>query len=272
MRQRNILLTGSFGGLGEATIKQLKEDNWHVFATDINQDILQKYRDDNQVTPLLMDVTNQNSIDHACGIIANQTTELAAVVNIAGVLTVGSVAEIPVEIVQKTLDINLMGSYRVNQSFLPLILKQKGRIINVSSETGWQSAAPFNGVYALSKHAIEAYSDALRRELAFLDVKVIKIQPGPLKTEMTKQVESLFEALEKESALFKKQISKGRTYLTDVYKNAREPHLFAETVLKALNETNPKTAYSLKPDKARSFLEKIPVKWADRLIKRALDQ
>ena len=272
MRRRNILLTGAFGGLGEATIKQLKEESWHVFATDSNQGILQKYFGDKRVTPIVMDVTDQNSIDDAFTSIAEQIPGLDAIINIAGVLVIGSVAEVPVETVQKVLDINVLGTYRVNQQFLPLVIHQKGRIINVSSETGWQSASPFNGVYALSKHAIEAYSDALRRELAFIDVKVIKIQPGPLKTEMTKQVVGLFEAEGKKSGLFEKQLSKALTYLPDVYKNANEPSLFAKIVLKALTEPKPKTAYSLKPDKTRSFLDKLPVKWADKLIKRALDK
>ena len=270
--QKNILITGASGGLGEATIKKLKEYNWKIYASDNNENILEKYNQDSLVTPLLIDVTNQNSIDKAFEYISEKTSGLDAIANIAGVLRIGSVAEVPVDDVQNILQINLLGIYRINQRFLPLILNRKGRIINISSETGWQTAAPFNGVYALSKHAVEAYSDALRRELAFLDVKVIKIQPGPLKTAMTKQVEYLFVAEEKKSGLFKAQLSKALSYLPSVYKNAASPTLFAQTVLKALSDTNPKSAYSIKPDKARSFLEKLPVKWADGLIKRALDK
>ncbi|RLD22479.1 MAG: short-chain dehydrogenase [Bacteroidetes bacterium] len=267
---KNILITGAFGGLGTATISELTKNQWHVFASDVNPTILEKYKDNKWVTPVLMDITDQSDIDKAFDVIAEQTSGLDAIINLTGILVVGSVVELPIETIQKIIDINLLGAYRTNQKFLPLIINRKGRIINISSETGWQTAAPFNGAYALSKYALEAYSDALRRELAFLDIKVIKIQPGPFKTEMTKHIEQKFAKAENESKLFKKNLAKGQTYLPGVYKNAHEPVILAKTIVQVLNSKNPKTAYSLKSDKARSFLDKIPIRWADKLIKRAL--
>lgn len=265
-----ILITGASGGLGTSTIDLLTKNQWHVFASDANPDILEKYKDNKWVTPVLMDITDQNSIDTAFDIITNKTSGLDAIINLAGILVVGSVVEIPIETIQKVIDINLLGAYRTNQKFLPLILNNKGRIINISSETVWQTAAPFNGAYALSKYALEAYSDALRRELAFLNVKVIKIQPGPFKTEMTRHIEEKFAKAENESTLFKKNLVKGQTYLPKVYKSAHDPTILAKTIMKALTAKNPKIKYSLKPDKVRSLLEKIPTKWADYLIKKAL--
>lgn len=267
---KNILITGAFGGLGTATITELTKNQWHVFASDVNPDILEKYKDNDWVTPVLMDITDQNSIDKALDIIAEQTSGLDAIINLAGILIVGSMVELPIESVQKVIDINLLGAYRVNQKFLPLILNNKGRIINMSSETGWQTAAPFNGAYALSKYALEAYSDALRRELAFLGIKVIKIQPGPFKTEMTRNIEQKFADAENESILFKKNLLKGQTYLPGVYKNAHDPKILATTISRVLNSKKPKTTYSLKPNMMRSLLEKLPVRWADYLIKKAL--
>ena len=100
---------------------------------------------------------------------------------------------------------------------LPLLLVQKGRVIILSSEVARQSAAPFNGIYAISKHALEAYSDSLRRELNYLDIKVVKIQPGPFKTDMTKKAEQQFREVQKESIYFKIQLSKGLSYFPRVY-------------------------------------------------------
>ena len=267
---KHILITGAFGGLGAATITELTKKQWHVYATDANPGILEKYKDNDWVTPVLMDITDQSSIDNAFDIIVAQTSGLDAIINLAGILIVGSMVELPIESVQKIIDVNLLGAYRTNQKFLSLIINSKGRIINISSETGWQTAAPFNGAYALSKYALEAYSDALRRELAFLNIKVIKIQPGPFKTEMTRHIEQKFAKAENESTLFKKNLAKGQTYLPGVYKNAHDPVILAKTIVRALTAKNPKSAYSLKPDKARSLLDKIPIRWADKLIKRAL--
>ena len=267
---KHILITGALGGLGTATITQLTKNQWYVFAADVNSNILEKYKDNDWVTPVLMDITDQSSIDKAFDKIAEQTSGLDAVINLAGILIVGSMVELPIESVSKIIDVNLLGAYRLNQKFLPLILSKKGRIINISSETGWQTAAPFNGAYALSKYALEAYSDALRRELAFLNIKVIKIQPGPFKTEMTKHIEQKFAKAENESTLFKKNLAKGQTYLPNVYKNAHDPVILAKTIVRALTAKKPKAAYSLKPDKIRSILEIIPTRWADYLVKKAL--
>jgi NAD(P)-dependent dehydrogenase (short-subunit alcohol dehydrogenase family) len=77
-------------------------------------------------------------------------------------------------VMKRVLDVNVMGTFRVNKAFFPLIKARRGRILNISSETGWQSGGPFDGAYASSKHCIEAYSDSLRRELALLDAAANK--------------------------------------------------------------------------------------------------
>lgn len=268
--EKQALLIGALGGLGSATIKQLSDRGWHVFAADFQQDVYTTYQHINNVTPLLIDITNADAIKEAFDLISSQSTGLDAVINMAGILKIGSLVEVPVSDLTKTLEINLHGVYRVNKQFLPLILKRKGRIIMLSSEVGRQTAAPFNGIYSISKHALEAYSDALRRELAFLGVKVVKIQPGPFKTNMTKNAEELFIDAQKNSTHFKEYLAKGISYLPKVYRNAHDPLYVAKTILKALESANPKTAYSIKPDFTRKILNILPVKWADKLIKKRL--
>lgn len=88
----------------------------------------------------------------------------------AGILIVGYVVEVEEE-VQNALDISMLGVYRVNKKFLPLLMNNGGRIIIIGSGAAEQTAAQFNGIYTLTKYALEAYSDALRRELSFLNIK-----------------------------------------------------------------------------------------------------
>jgi len=269
-KAKNILITGAFGGIGIALLDLLIDRQWHIFACDINPSIPDKYRSHSQITSLTLDICDQNSLVKTFEIISNSTNQLDAIIHTAGILEVGSMVEIPIEKIQKILDVNLLGVYQVNKIFLPLILNSKGRILILSSETGKQTAAPFNGAYALSKYALEAYSDALRRELSFYDIKVIKFQPGAFKTTMTKQVENLFSKAENTSVLFKKNISKGRSYLPNVYKNAGAPKVLAKVMVKSLTTKNPKTAYTINQDSQRNFLEYLPIKWTDKLIKRVL--
>ena len=184
MTKKTALITGAGGGLGHATVERLVAKGWKVFAADLSTDLLRSSMHDPDVVPVVIDVTSPESIESAYEAVASQTGRLDGIVNFAGVMGVGSLTDIPEERLARILDINVMGTYRVNKRFFPLVEAAKGRIVNLSSETGWQTAAPFNGPYAMSKHAIEAYSAALRRELALLDVKVITIQPGAYRTEM----------------------------------------------------------------------------------------
>jgi len=268
--KKQALLIGASGGLGSATTRLLSQNGWHVFAADNQQDIFDHFKQENNITPVFMDVTKTDTIEEAYQLISDQTTGLDAVIHVAGILKIGSLAELPVFELEKALDINLLGVYRVNQLFLPLLLPRKGRILILSSEVARQTAAPFNGIYTISKYALEAYSDALRRELAFLGVKVIKIQPGPFKTDMTKKAEQLFVEAQKNSVYFKNNLSKGISYLPRVYRKAHDPVFVATIIRKALESSHPRTAYKVKIDASRAVLDCLPVKWADKLIERVL--
>jgi len=265
MTQRTALITGAGGGLGHALVERLLADGWKVFAADISEEILRASMHDPDVVPVVMDVTRQQSIESAYDAVASQTDRLDGIVNFAGVMGVGSLTDIPEERLARILDINVMGTYRVNKTFLPLVEAARGRIVNLSSETGWQSAAPFNGPYAMSKHAIEAYSTALRRELALLDIKVVTIQPGAFRTNMVAGIEKAFTAAEAETPKFAQVLRKLKTLAGKEIESARDPDILAQVIETALTTKRPKPVYSVKPDRLRSTIEKLPLRAADGL-------
>lgn len=268
---KNALITGAAGGMGFTTAKHLAENGWQVFAADLNRERLDKLAQHTHIEPFLIDVSDRQSVENAYRSVAGSIEHLDAIVNFAGILRVGSVAEISEQVLTQLLNINLLGTYRINQVFLPLLnSKQKGRIINISSEVGWQSGGPFNGSYAMSKHAIEAYSDSLRRELMFLGIPVIKIQPGPFKTDMVASIEKNFSEAIDQSTLFKPQLSKIKRLALQEQNKAHPPEIIAHTVLHALTVGKPKAAYSVKPDLTRALLDYIPVSWSDWLLKQVL--
>lgn len=265
MTKKTALVTGAGGGLGHATVERLVAGGWKVFAADISKDLLRDSMHDPDVLPVVMDVTDSQSVQSAYDAVASQTGRLDGIVNFAGVMGIGSLTDIPEERLARILDINVMGTYRVNKSFLPLVEAAKGRIINISSETGWQSAAPFNGPYAMSKHAIEAYSTALRRELALLGIKVVTIQPGAFRTNMVAGIEDAFTAAEAETPKFAQALRKLKGLAGKEIESARDPDILAQVIETALTTKRPKPVYSVKPDKLRSAIEKLPLRTADRL-------
>lgn len=264
------IVTGACGGLGQAAVNRLTRAGWYVYAADINPEVNKLYFENSQVTGIVIDSTDENSVHEVFDQVAPNVKGLDAIVHLAGLLEVGSVAEVPAKIARRVMDVNLMGVYNVNRQFLPLILKQKGRIIIVTSETGVHTAAPFNGIYAMSKYALEAYADALRRELAFLGIRVIKIRPGAFKTGMTGKVTRLFTEAAKESVYFKPNLASGMRYLPEVYNKAHTPGILAGIILRALTAARPHITYSIRLDPLRTFMEYLPVRWADTLIRKVL--
>ena len=267
---KTVFITGAGGGLGGATARYLAQRDWTVFAADFDARALKALAAETDVIPVQLDVTDAASCEAAYRRVARACDGLDGVVNFAGILAVGSVIEIDPDIIRRVLDVNVMGTVRVNHALFPLVLARKGRIVNISSETGWQSPMPFNGAYALSKHAIEAYSDALRRELSFLDVPVIKIQPGPFRTGMVASIEQNFERVAQASKYFKDVLQTIKKATIREQGKAHEPELLAQVVHTALTTRHPRIAYSVKPDPQRIALSAMPDWIADPLIKLAL--
>jgi NAD(P)-dependent dehydrogenase (short-subunit alcohol dehydrogenase family) len=270
MDKKNVFITGGAGGLGQATSHYLAERGWHVFAADFDQASLDKMAGIDNITPILIDVLDTASVTGAVNKVQEQVDGLDAVVNFAGIMVIGSGIELDEAIFHRVLNVNVMGTYRVNQACFPLLKSRKGRIVNISSETGWMSGGPFNGAYASSKHAIEAYSDSLRRELALLDMPVIKIQPGPFKTAMVKSIEANFIRASDSSLEFKATINKLKGLAIKEGDKGHDPVYLASIIHRALTVAKPKAAYSVKPDPGRSLLEYLPVRWVDALLKKVM--
>ncbi len=265
---RTVVVQGASRGLGLAFARSLKDRGDHVIGTARDPASAELRSLGIPVVPL--DVTDAASVVAAADRLAAEVDGLDGVVNFAGILAVGSMIEIPEQALARVIDVNVMGTFRVNRALFPLLAARKGRIINVSSETGWQSGMPFNGAYAMTKHAIEAYSDSLRRELMFLDVPVIKIQPGPFKTEMVAGIERAFARAAEESTYFCDLLTKLKDLTVREQEKAHDPAIIAETIHTALTATSPSSAYSVKPDLQRAAMNVLPDWVTDPLLKLVL--
>ena len=269
-QQKTVFITGGAGGLGGATARYLAARGWRVFAADCVEAALQRIGCERNVTPVHLDVTDTASVDAAARRVAQRVDGLDGVVNFAGILAIGSLIEIAEDTLRRVLDVNVLGTFRVNRALFPLLLARRGRIVNISSETGWQSGMPFNGPYAMSKHAIEAYSDSLRRELMFLGVPVIKIQPGPFKTDMVAGIERNFARAATESRYFAALLRRVKGMTLAEQAKAHDPALIAETVHTALTIGSPAPAYSVKPDPGRAAMHLLPDRVTDSVLEWVL--
>ena len=212
-----------------------------------------------------VDIFKDESAEAALKTVMESTDSLDGIVNFAGIMQMGSVAENPVESMRRIMDINLLGMYRINRAFLELIRKGQGRIVNISSEYGTLNAVPFNGFYTTSKHAVETYSDALRRELMFLGVPVIKVRPGAFQTNMQGNTASTFDKTVKDSTMFPEVLAKMHTMMEKKIGIAKDPVFLAKKVYKALTSKKPRLVYSANLNKQQKFMSCLPARLQDMI-------
>jgi NAD(P)-dependent dehydrogenase (short-subunit alcohol dehydrogenase family) len=188
---RSIVITGVSTGIGLASAQRLIDAGFRVYGS------VRKQADADRVasqlgdafTPLLFDVTDREAVDRAASEVGAELGDgtLAGLVNNAGIAVSGPLLYLDPAEMRRQLEVNLLGVLHVTQAFAPLLgvddkrIGHPGRIVNISSVAG-QRALPFLGPYAASKHALEGFSEALRRELLLFGIDVIVIGPGPVRT------------------------------------------------------------------------------------------
>lgn len=264
--KRSVLITGAGGGLGAATTRRFVQRGWHVFAADLTPPPVAE-----GVTPIEMDVTDTDSVTDAINSIAPRIPRgLHCLVTFAGILAVGPLVELPDNRLQQIIDVNVVGTHRAVRCSYPLLQRGQGRVILISSETGWQRAMPFNGPYALTKHAIEAYGDALRRELSHVGIPVTIIQPGPFRTNMTGSIGEQIAAATPEGSAFAPMVNRVGRLAAKEHLRAHDPAILAATVVDAATSSRPRIRRSVRPNLARVLVDKLPVAVVDALLRRLL--
>lgn len=179
---KTVLVTGCSSGIGLATARLLRDKGWQVAPSarkDTDLDMLRAEGFD----PVALDVTDSASIaDAASAVLKRFGGQLGALVNNAGFGLTSAIEDAPRAMLRDIFEVNVFGLQELTNRFIPLFRKQGyGRIVNVSSVVG-ELSLPFAGAYSASKFAVEALSDALRRELFDSGVAVSIIQPGPIET------------------------------------------------------------------------------------------
>ncbi len=266
-RMKHVLFTGATGGLGQVCVKALAETGrWRVYAAGTNREKLQSLGSLPNVIPLAMDITDEESVLAGQRTVARETPALDAVVNFAGASAFSSLVEgEAAALAGKLLEINVLGMIHVNRVFFEMVKAGGGRIVNCSSEAGWMTAQPFAGAYCLSKRAVEAYNDSLRRELMFLKIPVIKIQPGSFQTALTKGILLDFEDALLRTRYYAGVLQKLKPLMTQELSHKNDPRKLAAVVLRAMEAKHPRLRYRVGTGKLLLLLEIFPEKAVDLL-------
>ena len=266
------LVTGATGGLGGLCVRALCETGrWTVFAAGTNPKALEELGRLERVIPVVMDVSSGESVETARAEIASRTGALDAVVHYAGLTAFGSMVEgDAVREIERVLNVNVAGAARVNRALFEMVLAGRGRIVHISSEVGWMTPQPFAGPYVLSKYALEAYNDSLRRELMFLGVPVVKVQPGSFETRITRRVRDGFERALNETRHYRDVLTQMRPLMEMELKQKNDPARLTRTVLRAMEARRPRKRYRVGTGRLLLMLEVLPEGWVDALYRLIL--
>lgn len=187
--RKYVFVTGCDSGFGKLLAKRLDSLGFHVFAgcltekgvTDLQTGSSGRFK------AILLDVTKSEDIAMAVKIVKENIppgTGLWSLVNNAGISgPLGFPDCFTRKHYEQVLDVNMYGVIDMTNAFLPLLREAHGRIINVASVLGRISIRTCIP-YTISKHAVEAYSDGLRRSLRSQKVSVHILEPGLFKTEL----------------------------------------------------------------------------------------
>jgi len=259
-----ILITGAFGGLGTALVEMSRDLTGIecIVATDIQADIEELYKNDSKVIGLSMDVGSELSIGKVQKHLQQENISIKYLINAAGVAIFHPVSESTEQLLDKTIKTNTYGPILTVSVFLGDLIKNKGRVIQVSSVS--VKLPTLFQPYPNSKISLEAFSTSMRQELALHGVKLILIRPGAINTPLTTGMKSILNPV-KDSKFDKYFNIFTKMANADIGKMV-EPSQVAELIKKALIANKPKQIYNINKNMKITMLTLFPKKWRDFLI------
>ncbi len=273
---KSAVVTGVSTGIGRGAALVLARQGWHVFGSvrkAADADRLKGELGD-AFTPLLFDVEDNNAILAAAATVRARLAgrTLDGLVNNAGSsfsdpLLVQSVADF-----RKQIEINLVGMFAVTRAFAPLLgadpalAGPRGRIVNISS-IGGRMGPPFLGAYSASKHAVEGFSESLRRELQLVGIDVIIVGPGAVATAIWDKAEALPPGPEV-GTLWEAPSKAFADYMIEGGRKGLPIETLGEVIATALTVPRPKARYSIM--NGRFFNETVPRMLPKRMVDRLL--
>lgn len=250
---KKVVVTGGASGMGRAVVELLSKNDYFVYSLDINEG--EKLENVKQIKT---DVTSMESVQNAYEVVLKETDTLDAVINFAGIIMMESLVEMSEEDFVKIFNVNVFGAFRVNKVFLPLVLKNKGKIIITTSELAGTKILPFNAIYSITKKALDNYAEGLRLELGLLGVPVVTIRPGAVKTELLNKSTSAMEKLVSNTVLYKENTTKFKKIVDSQQSGTIPASKIAELVLKILRRKKTKFVYTKNANFKLKLLRVVP--------------
>lgn len=232
-----VVISGASSGIGLAIAARLGELGHTVFAGARQAEDIDRLCFLNNVHGVRLDITIPDEVLALARRVEASAGCVDVLVNNAGTPGWGAVMDRPLEYFRKIMEVNLFGHIQMVQTFYPLLKKSHSSpiIINMSSQGG-NYAFPFWSPYHMSKWALQAFSDSLRRELLPVGIRVAVIQPGAVASDAFRNQRGEFAAYqaEKPSEFTARAVRFLGAVFSDTTRKEKVPQVVVDAVLHAI--------------------------------------
>ena len=195
LEKKNCLITGATGGLGKQIAIELAKKNCNLFLTARQNKKIEKLNDE-------LEKTNKNNLIKykQCNLqeteelndliqkIRDEFSSIDILVNCAGIFPVSPISQSTLEQYDSCMNLNVRVPFVLSKEFSKDMIKNRwGRIVNIAS-SGAYNGLKNTAIYRSSKHALLGLSRSLHNELKEFNVRIFCISPGPIKTDMGKDI------------------------------------------------------------------------------------
>ena len=275
---KNVLITGASSGIGRATALRLARTGLTVFATVRSESDGAGLQAEAgaPVVPLLVDVTQPESVTKAAAEVEALAGSLDGLVNNAGEGVSGPLELLTDEELRSQLDVNLVGQVSVTRAMLPLLRRSEGPRIVMVGSVGGRLAFPFAGAYHASKFAMEAVSEVLRQELRPDRIEVTLIEPGPFSTPIWEKARDRIPELKERDHrhIYSARLDEFAAKLRSADERGGDPDQVAKEIEKALTGKRPsaRVVVGLPAAVASRLRPLVPDRLFDAVASRAFNR
>src|SRR5688572_3773106 len=262
LKDKTTLVTGVTSGIGREIAQLLAERGARVFGTVRNPQSASSIRG---VELIRMDVTDDSSVNEAVHSIVQKAGPIQYLVNNAGYSFMGALEETSVAEARQQFETNVFGVLRVTNAILPGMRQQgDGRIVNISSVLGFLPA-PYWGIYAASKHAVEGYTETLDHEIRRFGVRALLVEPAYTRTKIRENTKSAKITLDVYADERKRLIAAALQNI----ERGDDPRMVAEVVWNALTAKSPRLRYPVGKGVALSRMRRfVPAGMFDKSFRK----
>ncbi len=269
---KTVFLTGVSSGIGRASAVYFLKHGDQVIGTvrDLKSvvDLCNEYPN---FRPFQIDLLDLNQISKVPEFLAeNNIQNIDLLINNAGIAIAAPFEFQKFDEIIEIMQINIISVMKLSQVLIPYLKKSdSARIINISSVSG-KNGTPFLAAYCAAKHALEGFSESLRRELNIYGIKVILVGPGSVKTPIWDKGFEKIKFLYSQT-IFQKSFDQFIAFAMNEKNNALDVQIVVDDIRHASFSNNPKIRYAPVPNKILNWvLSVIPKRWNDQFNYRML--